>query len=224
MKALIFDTETTGIADPEIIEAAWMLLPGDGTDCTLYQERFKPVKLIDLGAMATHHIIPSDLTDCRPSADFKLPEVDYLIGHNVDFDWQAAGSPNIKRICTLALSRYLFPNIDSHKQTAMLYHLFPHETAREMCHDAHNALADVNMCHALLEALIERMGEDDKLTEDYTWEDIWRISEIARIPTVMAFGKHKGLAIKDVPRDYVQWYLRQAETDPYLVKAFTSVK
>jgi hypothetical protein len=32
--------------------------------------------------------------------------------------------------------------------------------------------------------------------EPITWEEIWQRSEEARVPTIMAFGKHKETAIK----------------------------
>ena len=35
----------------------------------------------------------------------------------------------------------------------------------------------------------------------------------------MPFGKHKGVPISEVPKDYKQWLLRQSDVDPYLVKA-----
>ena len=214
MKALIFDTETTSITEAEIIEAAWIQPDGTGEYC----ERFMPEGDISLGAMATHHIIPADLDGCRPSSVFALPSVDYLIGHNVDFDWKAAGEPAVKRICTLALSRWLFPEIDSHSQTAMMYHLFPKEEAREHCKNAHNALADVKVCRMILDALVDEMESRDIPAGN--WEEIWQASETARIPTVMTFGKHKDTAVKDVPRDYMRWYLGQADTDEYLRQAF----
>jgi len=211
MSVIVFDTETTGIKDAEIVEAAWIDIHGNNPYC----ERFKPSKPIELGAMATHHIILSDLEDCRPSAEFKLPEdVTYLIGHNIDFDWKVIGSPDVKRICTLALSRYLYPEIDSHKQSAMMYHLFPHEDARISCREAHSALSDVRMCLSLLNLLVAELKKRNIPAS--TVAEIWQASEIARIPTVMAFGKHKGMAIKDLPGDYKLWLLKQADLDPYL--------
>jgi exodeoxyribonuclease X len=48
---------------------------------------------------------------------------------------------------------------------------------------------------------------------------LYQMSEIARIPKIITFGKHKGTEIKDLPADYVQWLLRQDDLDPYLVKA-----
>lgn len=54
------------------------------------------------------------------------------------------------------------------------------------------------------------------------WEALWVISEKARIPTIMPFGKHKGVAIKDVPADYKRWLMKQPDTDQYLLKAIQS--
>ena len=52
-----------------------------------------------------------------------------------------------------------------------------------------------------------------------SWSDLWQFSEKARIPTVMTFGKHKGMAIGDVPADYKRWLLNQPDVDPYLAIA-----
>ncbi len=35
----------------------------------------------------------------------------------------------------------------------------------------------------------------------------------------MTFGKHKGVAIADIPRDYKAWLLNQDNIDAYLKKA-----
>lgn len=217
MKAIIFDTETTDVNEPEVIEAAWV--QPDGTE--EYCERFLPSKAISLGAMATHHIIPSDLVGCRPSAEFSLPDgLEYMIGHNIDFDWKVAGEPDVKRICTLALSRWLFPQIDSHTQSAMLYHFLPPEEARELCKGAHNALSDVRNCLTVFTSIVEEMRSRGMQINSYA--GIYQASEIARVPTVMAFGKHKGTLIKELPWDYVGWLLKQSDIDPYLRKALTS--
>ncbi|EXR37014.1 hypothetical protein J668_2749 [Acinetobacter baumannii 1276470-86] len=41
-------------------------------------------------------------------------------------------------------------------------------------------------------------------------------------PTTINFGKHKGTAIAELPKDYIQWLLRQDELDVYLRKALES--
>ena len=106
--AIIFDTEATGIVDPVIIEAAWIAVDSLApvTLGDTFHQRYQPGKPISLGALATHHIMDEELVDCPPAASFRLPDdLQYLIGHNIDFDWQAVGQPDVKRICTLALAR-----------------------------------------------------------------------------------------------------------------------
>jgi len=221
-KAIIFDTETTGITEPEIIEAAWIEpmfidhLTGDKI-ANQFHGRYKPSKPISLSAMSVHHIMDEDLEGCLPSSSFSLPDdVDYLIGHNVDFDWAAAGKPDVKRICTLALSRYLWPELESHNQSVMIYFL-ERDHAREFLEGkAHSALHDVQNCMIILEHIVSKLGDVD------SWGTLWKHSEIARVPTVMPFGKHKGSAIKDIPSDYRRWLLNQPDIDPYLIKALQS--
>lgn len=221
-KALVFDTETTGLDDPEIIEAAWVW-PHHGfiekEDEHLFEfcARFKPSKAISLSAMAIHHIMDEDLIDCAPSSEFSLPaDTDYLIGHNIDFDWNAAGKPEVKRICTLALSRHLWPELDTHTLSAMVYFLARDEARDRLRGKAHSALDDVFNCILILNNIIRKLGGIK------SWEELWKHSEVARIPTKMTFGKHKGVAIKDIPSDYKRWLLNQPDIDQYLIKALQS--
>lgn len=222
MTAIVFDTETTGINEPAIIEAAWIRLNDPYTLAVMesFVQRYNPGKPIELGALATHHILDEELVDCPPAAEFGLPAgTEYIIGHNVDYDWKVIGEPPVKRICTLALCRHLFPEADSHSQSAMIY-LFERDQAKAMLRNAHSAADDVNNCRVVLDYALNKLGGVNEAT---TWEAIWLASEKARIPTVMTFGKHKGMAIKDVPSDYKSWLLRQPDVDPYLVKALRGV-
>ena len=224
-KAFVFDTETTGIVDPEIIEAAWieplfvdyLSLKKDYQIADSFCARYRPSKPISLSAMSVHHIMDEDLKDCPHSSTFKFPDdIDYLIGHNVDFDWSAAGKPVVNRICTLALSRYLWPELDSHNQSAMLYFL-ERDNARDLLRGkAHSAADDVRNCVIILGYILRKLGDDVD-----SWGALWQRSEIARIPTVMPFGKHKGMPIKDIPPDYKRWLLNQPDIDQYLYKALT---
>lgn len=223
MQAIIFDTETTGLVDPEVIEAAWVRAqitrPAQGPAVLQLGQpvvqRYQPSRPISMGAMATHHILDEELVDQPPSSTFELPPgVQYLIGHNVDFDWKVAGSPaKLRRIDTLVLARALWPECDSHSLGALIYYLF-RPTARERLARAHSADADVMLTGLLLQAILEKWPEP---VADI--EGLWRASEKARVPTVMPFGKHKGLPIAQVPRDYKDWLMRQPDVDPYLVAA-----
>ena len=213
-QAIILDVEATDKNDAVIIEAASLdvtsLSPFDAGNP--WVQRYNPGKPISLGALATHHILDEELISCPPSTSFKLPAgTKYLIGHNIDFDWVAIGSPEVKRICTLALARSLWPDLDSHTQSALLYY-FERDTARDQLRNAHSALADVWICSKIVGKIIEKL-------HPVSLDAFWEMSEKARIPTIMPFGKHKGEAINLVPSDYKQWMLRQDNVSPYLRKA-----
>jgi len=213
-QAIIFDVEATDKNDAVIIEAASL----DVTSLNPFEvgnpwvQRYNPGKPISLGALATHHIMDEELVNCPASSSFRLPAgTKYLIGHNIDFDWVAIGSPEVKRICTLALARSLWPNLDSHTQSALLYY-FERDTAREQLRNAHSALADVWICSKIVTQIIEKLNP-------VSLDALWEMCEKARIPTTMPYGKHKGELISQVPTDYKQWLLRQDNVSAYLRKA-----
>lgn len=217
--AIIFDTEATGIVDPVIIEAAWVAVERlqPFTLGERFHQRYQPGKPISLGALATHHIMDEELRDCPPASSFRLPtDLRYLIGHNIDFDWQAIGQPEVRRICTLALARKAWPALDSHSQSALLYFL-ERTSARDRLREAHSAAADISICATILGHLCETL----QIT---TMEALWQASENARLPTHMTFGKHKGLPLNEVPKDYVRWLLDQPNVDPYVRQAFQALQ
>lgn len=222
MTAYIFDSETTGLNAPQLVEAAWLKI--DSTDemriTDQFLARYKPSKPIELGALATSHILDEELVDCPSHETFSLPrDTVFLIGHNVDYDWNVIGQPDVKRICTQALSRMLWPSADSHSQSAMIY-LHYRSVAPALLRNAHAALDDVKNCHRLLKKIVRVLSQ--KLGRPVEgWEELWIISEDARIPTHIGFGKHKGMAITDLPSDYKRWLLNQADLDPFVRKALT---
>jgi exodeoxyribonuclease X len=97
----------------------------------------------------------------------------------------------------------------------MLY-LLDRANARERLKQAHSAAADVLICKTILDHIIAKTGVE-------SFEGLYALSEIARIPTVWAFGKHKGMKIGETPKDYIAWMLRQ-EIDEYLRQALTGRK
>lgn len=213
--ALVIDTETTD-KDPatcSVVELAWKPW---GVGVTAECLRFSPEQPMKIGAVATHHILPSELIDLPSSslAPTTLPPTNYWIGHNIDFDWRALGSPPIKRICTLALSRALYPESDSHSLSSMMYFLFGMtERTREVLCNAHSAAADVLMCERVFAEIWRHKGLQ-------SLEQAWALSEDSRIPKIMTFGKFKGQPIEKVDRGYANWYRRQEDTDPYVLEAF----
>ena len=99
----------------------------------------------------------------------------------------------------------------------MIYLLY-REDARALLRNAHAALDDVLNCRSLLLKILEELSARHGAPVS-SFEQLWEISEEARIPTVIRFGKHAGSKIADIPADYKRWLLGQADVDPYLVKA-----
>lgn len=228
MAACVIDTETTGITDDDkVIEfacSAPIETPFDvlrSFDISVAVTRFSSERPISYGAMATHHIIEADLVGKPAFPGFDPPPgVEYIIGHNCDYDWRMMGKPNIKRICTLALARSLWPLVDSHSLGAMVYHLSENRSdAREMVKGAHSADADVRM---LLQVLLPSIILKERSI--VAWADLWQICEKARIPSIMPYGKHKGVPMGNVPADYRRWLLNQPDVDPYLAIALRGTR
>ncbi len=225
MSVYIFDTETTDRKDGEIIEAALIGLSADSDEISTeiiseFVGRYRPTRSVAYGAMAVHHILPIELIDAPPSSSFKLPDdARYLIGHSVDFDWTAAGSPaHVKRIDTHAMAQWLWPDTDGYSQVALLY-LLEGATpkTRDMVRQAHGALEDARMNLRLLKHILQ--SRLDLLT----WEDLWAYSEKCRIPRTCPLKRWEGVLLADMDYSAIDWCLRQDWIDPYFRKGLRQV-
>lgn len=213
---IIIDTETTAKEGSECIELGYITI--DYPSLTITEEfvqRYKPIGEIALGALAVHHIHPDDLVDCPSVTTLVKPEASYYIGHNIDFDLGILGITEGKFIDTLALARYFMSELDSHTQSALLYHI-KGKSAREILKEAHSALADVKICWTILEYIHGYYLEEP---EKSSLEALYQLSEVARVPVNMPFGKHFGEPIQGIPASYKSWLLKQPDLDKYLVKA-----
>lgn len=222
MNAVVLDTETNKINgypieisySPCMFKDAVLNVMHDQN----FDEYFSCPEPISIGAMAVHHILETDLINKPSYETFRLPHgVAYIIGHNIDYDIQAIklcdSSIDVKGICTLALARMVWPDLETHNLTSLYYMITEDkEKARRWLRNAHNAKWDIFFTGELLKVIVEKIAAKDMAS-------LYLMSELARIPRVMAFGKHKGVAIKKLPSDYVTWLLRQDELDPYLRKA-----
>lgn len=231
MTTYILDTETTGLIDPHMTEAAYSIVDIiDGKVIVLQEprsKRFNPMKEISLGSMATSHICDEDVANETPHTEFKLSSsVDYLIGHNIDYDMQVLKNAGVthtpKLICTQAMVSHLLPTLESHKLVALLYH-FHKDIARQQARQAHAAIADIYFTQLVLGSLIDLANSQGHAITDVA--SLYDFSQMARVPTHMSFGKHKGAAIADLAATsdgagYLKWLLKQDSVDPYLAQAY----
>lgn len=230
-QAMILDTETTGLLEPDVIQLAargplefhvpWAEAPTE-------TRSFKPRKPIEAAAMATHHIIMEDLDGFPEWPGYWNPPfgVQYLIGHQVDFDWKAIGSPLIKLIDTMAIAKHVWPDLGSYRLTALMYHIYKAPEAREMCKNAHVAAVDIYLAETLLDHLLSDLIGAGNVVQ--SWEDLWKISEQSRIPLRIGFSKYGpkdgklGTLYSEVPLGMLRWIVdpvRVKDMDQWEVKA-----
>ncbi|HYP79633.1 MAG TPA: 3'-5' exonuclease [Steroidobacteraceae bacterium] len=221
----VFDTECTGLDDPGVVEYAYVEIdpsavvsgffllespkyenfPGDGG-------MRNSVKPMTLGALATHHILPEEYED-QPIFNFDrdVGNESVIIGHNIDFDWKASNCPPTPRICTLAMARRIWPDLDSHTLAALTYHIHgANELTRNCLKQAHRATADVMLTMDLLFHLLAQRPELN------SWAKVWEFSEDARLPRRWSFGKFGpngkanpnnpvGRPLHDADSGYLKW-------------------
>ena len=237
--AIIFDTECTGLEDDrEVIEAAWIRpkgekdLVGDSDRipsplleniAEAFEQRYAPTKPITFGAMAVHHILPLELEAEPASGSFEIPAgVSYIVGHSIDFDWEAIGRPTtVKRIDTYSIASHLFDGeCDSFSQSALIYKLQGATMkTRDLLRGAHSAFTDVRNNALLLQSIIDVAGIG-------TWSELWKLSEACRVPLRMPLGENqgvRGMTLDEAVREdlsFVYWCLDQHWLDdkhgPYL--------
>lgn len=233
MAAYIFDAEFSKKKRGEIVEAAWIRFtdaPDLAGDVTMipphlstgpsFCQRYKPAEPMEFGAIAVHHILPHQLDGCPPSSTFALPDdCSYIIGHSIDNDWEAAGSPaHIKRIDTHAIAQWLWPDATGYSQTALVYMLEgPTEAVRDRVRDAHSAITDSWLNYTLIWHILKLKPEIQ------TWEQLWAYSEECRIPRTCPLKRWEGVLVADMDDGAIDWCLRQYWIDDYFRKGLERV-
>jgi exodeoxyribonuclease X len=176
LKAIILDTETTG-------------LPPEGEACEIAYLAVTWVRSVNCSALIYSKLEPKFHQTFMPKADFhpkasecngftkeklkgspcistfKFPEdVCYMIGHNINFDWQILGKPKVKLICTKELAiKYLTKESGKGTKgvntlTGLIERYYPDE-AKELITNAHSALQDCKLCYLILLKVLETAPE-----------------------------------------------------------------
>jgi exodeoxyribonuclease X len=211
MNYYVADTETTGFKPPAlpasgIVEVAWLKID---EQLNVLDEKFyrvNPGCPIDEGASKIHGVYADDVKDCPELKDvlgFEYPAC--IIGQNISFDLrflQPHLAEDVSSICTLALARRYIKNSENHKLGTLVRHLdLPQDLE-------HSALGDVRMTLNLLKYLM--------LTNDLTLADLASSGQEKKLLHHMPFGKHKGMLMLELPKDYAAWLLNQADIAPDL--------
>ncbi|MBA3238633.1 MAG: DUF3820 family protein [Parachlamydiaceae bacterium] len=202
-RPIYYDTETTGISTERdrIVEIAAY----DPVLGRTFEKLINPGMPIPSGASAIHGISNEMVADCP---DFKQIGIEFiefcgeeviLIAHNNDsFDMpllkneatrHALELPPWKFLDSLKWARRYRPDLPRHTLQ------FLREMYGIAANNAHRALDDVVVLHQLFESL----------TDDLSIEQVFNLLNRPRELQHMPFGKHQGVPLKNLPKDYLRW-------------------
>jgi len=158
-------------------------------------------------ARAVHHISDDDLIGAPPIEtgliQLNHPSVDVFVAHNMAFEREFFTGGQKNWICTLKVSRRLWPDCPSHTNQCLRYFLGV-ELDHQVAMPPHRAGPDAYVtAHILREAINAGATLADMIE--------WSI-EPSLLPRVN-FGKHRGQAWKDLPGDYLDWIVRKSDMD-----------
>lgn len=229
MRIAVIDTETTGIdvKVEKIVELAGRSFDWQAEDkfnegsywtpnTVDYTQITNPGKLIPPEAMAVHHITESDVVDKPTPADALLDMMQTLqwptimVAHNAEYDRgilqevnESMAEPAMTWICTWRCALHLFPDSPGHSVQVLRYALGLNVGTIPADLFPHRALYDVIVTSCLLL----------KMLETHTITQLVDLSKRPALLTKIRFGKHRGMQWSNVPRDYLQWVIKQQDMD-----------
>lgn len=203
LRAIFYDTETTGVRSEKdrIIEIAAY----DPLNNLSFERLVNPKFPIPPEATAIHHITDEMVAEAptfdvvaKELCEFCQGEV-VLIAHNNDgFDYHFLKAeferngmvlPQWKFFDTLKWARRYRADLPRHTLQ------FLREIYGIEANNAHRALDDVIVMHKVF------MNMTDDLSIDEVYALLNRPKDIHHMP----FGKHQGVPLKNLPKDYLKW-------------------
>jgi exodeoxyribonuclease X len=219
MKLIVVDTETSDLPERggNMIELAWITLSDpDWKPVSCYETYIQYEGPIDPRAQASHHIRADCLTAergaiTREHAVAKLlaelgPDT-FLVAHNSDFDSKFLPELVAPWICTLRVSKHIWPEAPGFSNQILRYWLGikPDLSISPVIKQRapHQAFYDVATTVGILQLMLTK----------HSPAELQMITGSPNLLQKMGFGKHKGTDFKDVPRDYMRWLRTQTNLD-----------
>ena len=201
-RMIVLDFETTGLQPGNRpVEIAWLEFDSLYNVSQSVTSLIDPQIPIEPGAQKVHGI-SAEMLAGKPTlkqflqgehADKFANEHVLVVAHNAAFDLPMF-EPFCKKatsLCTMRLAQALYPTAENHKLQT-LASMFAVDVE-----PTHRAMADVGACFELLRTIA---GKQDK-----SIDELLVIASYTSPESLMPFGKHKGVMIKDLPSDYVAW-------------------
>lgn len=208
MKAIVLDTETSGLKDAGVCEIGWFELAPDATVIEQVESLIDPERPITPSASSVHGIVDEDVENSPTLEEFFSLDSDgcygkrlvgdpvIFCGHKTAFDLpfvQPYIDGPVLEICTLRWFRSLYPFSDSHTLGTAVYSLGLPRDHR----NAHRVLSDVTDAYNLLLHIMQRTG--------LSLHELALKSQEPMLVHFIPFGKHRGEAFSDIPRSYLNW-------------------
>lgn len=219
MRFWVVDSETTGVgAGDKAVEVAgflWELSPDkELTLVRYYSSLVNPGIPIPPEASAVHHLTDEDVASAPPIEDAMMPffddEFDFVAAHQSSFDKRMMDFGQAPWVCTLKLSRVVYPEAPSHKNQFLRYWLklpkLVHSIGIEGA--AHRALYDSEVTSYLFDHLLRKAVSDDPIAK------MIHVSNNPALLKTCRLKKHEGKLWKDVPKDYLNWILNPRTPHP----------
>ena len=204
----VVDLETTGMSpDDAVCEVGWHdVIVGDTAAPGGFTEGLcNPGRPIPPEARAIHHISDAMVAGApQPVSLFArvMNGADAFCAHNAAFERQFFGGGDKPWICTLKVSRRLWPECPSHSNQCLRYFLGL-ELDDALAMPPHRAGPDTYVTgHILREAL--KLATVDQMV---AWT-----KQPSLLPHV-TFGKHKGQKWSSLPADYLAWIVHKSDMD-----------
>lgn len=213
LRPIFYDTETTGIRSDKdrIVEIAAY----DPVRKQSFEKLVNPGCPIPSSASAIHNITDDMVKDCPDFSQIGREFVEFcdgdvvLIAHNNDgfdihflrseFSRHAISMPSWNFLDSLKWARRYRADLPRHTLQ------FLREVYKIAENNAHRALDDVLVLHQVFSFM----------TDDLDIETILKLINKPREIQHMPFGKHQGVPLKDVPRDYIKWLANSGAFDKF---------
>jgi DNA polymerase III alpha subunit (gram-positive type) len=213
----LVDIESTGVTNSDqVCEVAWKQIDYNFNVVAEGYSLINPMVPIPYAATAVNGITDEmvqgapTLTEYMDSIGQPWLFSDVIFtAHNCSFDSRFLRDfihPDAKLLCTLKCARRLYPDATNHKQ-ATLAAMLGITVDRTK---AHSADGDTDV----LRQLLQKMCQDHDLGID----QLLHVQDLPLKVKTLKFGKkHFGKKIEDVPKDYIEWMLREVKNlDPDL--------
>jgi len=197
----VIDTETCGLHGGVVEVASVDVI--DGQIVNPMSDLILPDRPISRQAMAVHRITEAMVAG-KPTIEEAIGRYhgsDFYVAHNASFDRRMLPEMHGDWICTMVLSRQLWPGIKYGNQA--LRHSLKLEVTPPADLHAHRALYDCYVTAALLIRIMETSGWD-------ATQMAQRCQPASVAGDVLPFGKYRGQSVAAIARKdprYLRWVL-----------------